>query len=684
MRLIRLLIRSAVLLLTLMPARSASFAQATPVEEVVVSARRVPQPLNEVAGSISVVEAGDIQDGRATISLDESLNRVPGVFVQNSGNFAQDTRVQIRGFGTRAAFGVREVRVLLDGLPETLPDGQTQLDEIDLDAIERIEVVRGASGALYGNASGGVIQLFTADPPPGPTARTRLEGGSFGLNKYTIQTGTSDRHASFNVHASQLQLDGYRNHSESRVTTINGKLELAKLEHTRITTLIDGVDSPKADDPGALTRAETKADPQAANPANVRFDAGERVQQGRVGWLIDHDNGANRMVVYGYLLYRDFENSLSFASGGIVTFNRFSPGGGARYSRDFSLLGLAQTTNAGVDVQWQDDNRRRYDNDLGERGPLNLDQREQVLGVGPYLLHVIDLTDQVELSAGARYDRVRYDVDVHYDATGNDNSGSTSFDKWSPTASLRYSPRTWLTWFADVGTTFQVPTTTELAVADRAGLDTRLKPQTAISYETGARLEHGPDVTGGLSTFFIDIDDELIPYESAPGRTEFRNAGKSRRYGVEVDWQAQLLQPLRWSGAFTWIDARYRDYKLSDLPEANFDGNDEPGIPPWQLYLELLYRHRSGAFAGLEGFVVENYFVDDANTAKSRSYQLLNLRLGWELNWRQLELSPFIAVNNLTNCFYDGTVRINARGGRYYEPAPGLNLVGGINLTAAL
>jgi len=653
-------------------------------DEVVVTARRAPQPLIGVASSFSVVGAADLHDARPTVGFEEALNRVPGVFLQNSGNYAQDTRLQIRGFGTRAAFGVREIKVLLDGLPETLPDGQTQLDEIDLDAIERIEIIRGPAASLYGNASGGVIQLFSTTPPQSPRLRTRLLGGSFGLAKYTAEAGAGSGRARLNAHASHLRLDGFRRHSATEVTTLNAKLEVEPYDDTIVTTLIDGVDAPRADDPGGLTRLERDLDSQAANAANVNFDAGESVQQGRIGWKLEHQRGAAALFAYAYLLYRDFENSLAFEDGGVVTFNRFSPGAGMRYSRELTLLGFEQTLSAGVDVQWQDDNRRRYDNLGGERGGLDLAQRERVLGIGPYLLEVIELTDQIELSGGARYDRVHYDVDVDFDASGNDNSGSTSFDAWSPAGSLRYAPLQWTTLFVNVGTTFQVPTTTELAVPDTSGLDGDLEPQTAISYEAGLRLQHDSGLRGGLSGFRIDIDDELIPFETEPGRTDFRNAGRSRRYGVEVDWQAQLMETLRWTGALTWIDAEFRDYRISGAPEGVFDGNDEPGIPPWQMFFELLYRHRSGAFAGLEAFLVGDYFVDDANTAETRDYQLLTLRLGWDLHWRRFELSPFLTLNNLLDSDYDGTVRVNARGGRYFEPAPGLNPAGGIHLSASL
>lgn len=648
------------------------------VEEIVVTARRAPQPRREVAGSLSTIEPIDLHDARLTLNLDESLNRVPGVFIQNSGNFAQDARLQIRGFGTRAAFGIRELRVLVDGLPDTYPDGQTQIDEVDLDAIDRIEILRGPAAALYGNASGGVLQLFRGDPTDQPSVRARFTGGSYGLRKYSIRGSAALGRVGVFVHASHLQLDGFRQHSGAETTVAGAKVVIEPIDDTTITTLVDAVDAPKADDAGALTRADANAGPTQASSRNLQFDAGEELQQGRLGWVLNHDRGDNHVSGYAYLLYRDFENRLATQSGGIVTFNRFSPGGGLRYARDLKILGRRNTISSGLDAQYQDDNRRRFDNDNGARGALNLDQRERVTSVGPYVHDSLAITDQIEVSAALRYDRVMYDVDVDYDAGGGDGSGTTHFDAWSPLGSIRYSPLPWLALFFDAGTSFQVPTTTELAVPNESGLDGSLHPQTALTYELGTRLQRGRALTGGLSGFLIDLDDELIAYESEPGKTRYRNAGSSRRMGLEADWQAELLDGLRWTGAFTYIDAQFRDYRTGTDAAKIFDDNHEPGIPPWQIFFELLYTHHSGVFIGLESFLVDGYYVDDANTTKSRRYELLNLRSGWNGRVGHWRVSPFVGLNNLTDAKYDGTVRLNALGSRFFEPAPAFNVFAGI------
>ncbi len=652
------------------------------LETVVVTASRLPQPLAEVPASLSVVERDAIQTGRQTVGLEESLTRVPGVLVQSSGNFAQDARIQIRGFGTRAAFGVREIRVLVDGLPETQADGQTQLDGLDLGAVEHIEVLRGPASSLYGNAAGGVIQIFTEEGPDRPTAEVRLTGGSYGLGKYQVKGGGTAGPARVFLQSSFTQLDGYRDHSRTRGGTLNAKLRYTISDRTDVTLLINGVDSPTADDPGGLTRGEVKDDRRQARPLNRQYDAGESVQQVRVGAVVERHTARDDLTAYAYVTYRDFDSLLAIpptAGDGNVTFHRVAPGGGLRYAYRAPVLGWRQTFSTGLDVQYQDDARRRFENQLGARGALKVRQTEQVTSVGPYVRQAVYLRDDLELSAGVRYDAVRFRVDVDT-PPHSPESGSETLDAWSPAGGARYSPWPWLSLFGNVGTAFQVPTTTELANPDGAGFNRDLDPQRAISYELGARGEWSA-LSAGLAAFRIDLDDELIPFESTSGRTAFRNAGRSRRYGVELDWQARPLPPLRWSGAVTFIDAAFRHYR-TDV--ASFDGNDEPGIPSWQVYQELAYQHPSGLFAALELFAVDGYYADDANHFHSPGYELLGLRAEYRRTFGHWTIAPFIGLANLTDARYDGTVRLNALGERFFEPAPGFNAYGGLAVSAQL
>lgn len=648
------------------------------VDTIVVTGTRSAQPRHTVPASVSVVEGGDARRARPTVGMEESLRRVPGVFVQNSGNYAQDFRLQIRGFGTRAAFGIREVTVLVDGLPETLPDGQSQIDTIELGSIQRVEVMRGAGAALYGNAAGGVIHLLSDPPPDRPGANLTVTGGSYGFAKVVAQIGAQGKTLGGIGTASYFRSDGYRDHSATRNAVFLGRLLWDAAERTQVKFLVDGAHAPKADDPGGLTGDQANANPRQARDLNVRLDAGESVEQIRLGAVVDHRFSTGSLDAYAYTLYRDFFAKLPIvpAQGdGIVQFDRVSPGGGARYSYDRPLAGWAQSFTIGADAQYQRDDRQRFANEDGEKGALGLDQLEHVTGVGVYLREAVSITPTVELSGGIRYDAVHYSVDVKT-PPDSDASGSRTIDAWSPSGGILYTPFDDLSLFGNVSTAFQAPTTTELVNPDGPGFNPDIEPQRARSYELGLRFGP-PRLEMGVALYRIDLRDELIPFETPAGRVAFRNAGRSRRYGLEVDWRSELLPSLVWTGAGTALRAKYLSYETDD---GDFSGNREPGIPPWYVYQELAYSHDSGLHVAAEAYLVGGYDVDDANTATTPGYGVVNLRFGWEGEVAGWKVAPFLGLQNLTNARYDGTVRLNAFGGRYYEPAPGFNLYGGLRI----
>jgi iron complex outermembrane receptor protein len=458
----------------------------TALEPVVVTAPRVATPLTQVPAAISVVEQNDVQQGQPTVGLDESLVRVPGVFLQNRFNFAQDLRVSIRGFGARAAFGIRGIRILVDGIPETLPDGQSQVDSLDLGSVQRVEVLRGPTSALYGNASGGVINMVTEDGPARPFVEARTTHGAFGLWKMQLKSGGQIGPLNYLFNASRLELDGFRDHSRTESVVFNGKLRLDIDQASDLTALINVVDSPRADDPGGLTRAEAASDPRQAAPNNRRFRAGEEVTQGRFGlvyrreFLRLHD-----LEVIGYYTGRQFRGVLPTPPTGVaVEFDRSVLGGGVKYGYRGSILGHRNRLTVGVDVQHQDDRRRNFNAVNGQPGEtVLLLQDERVTNVGPYVQEEFGILDNLTLVLGGRYDNVRFTVDDFRTSDGDD-SGSLTFEQLTGRAGLLYRLRPEINLYATIAQSFETPTTTELVnrPGGRGGFNPDIEPQKAINY----------------------------------------------------------------------------------------------------------------------------------------------------------------------------------------------------------
>jgi iron complex outermembrane receptor protein len=648
------------------------------LEPVVITATRAPS-VGHPAAAFSVVDWNRLRLSEPTFTLDEPLRRVPGVFVQNSFNFSQDQRIAIRGFGTRSAFGVREIKVLVDGIPESSPDGQTQLDNLDLGSARRVEVLRGTASALYGNASGGVINVLTDEGGGRPYAEARLVAGAYGMRKYQIKTGGGIGAMDYALNGSWSVMDGYRQNSGTESRLVGGKLRYFFEEDADLTVVFNHLDSPWSGDAGGLTRTEVDADRRQARALNVTLDAGEKVRQGKLGLVYRKKLSAgDEIVLTKYSLFREFENKLPImpaVGDGIVEFDRLGFGGGIQYVADRNWSIGSNQSVAGIDLATQSDERRRFANLAGARGGLGFEQVETVRSIGPFVRNEFRPISRVSVNAGIRYDNVRFESEDRFLVDGND-SGSKTFHQLSYSGGLDFEARTNLQMYANAGTAFQTPTTTELAnPTGGGGFNLSLKPQSAVNYEIGLSSRTSPRVRVNLAMFLLRIENELIPFTSAGGRDFFRNAGRSERKGVELALELKLLPQLDWHLSYSAIDASYRDYITA---AGNFSGNREPGIPAHQLFSELIWRDDSGCFGGLDVQFVDQFDLNDSNTEQNSSYTLVNLRLGYEMKFGRGKLTPVVGVNNLLNQRYSGQTRLNAFGGRFYEPAPRLTAFAGV------
>jgi iron complex outermembrane receptor protein len=663
-------------LVSLLPLCGIAFAD----EDVTVTATRIEKPLDKVPAAVSVVSGEDVQRARQQIGLDESLTQVPGLFMQDRYNFAQDLRVSIRGFGARANFGIRGVRIFVDGIPETLPDGQGQVDSVDLGSVERITVLRGSSSALYGNASGGVILIDSQPPPASLTLDTRLSVGELGFSKHQLKAGDTQGSVGWLVNFADFEIDGYRAQSEARNRSLNGNLNYAIGADSSLKIAFNYTDQPVSNDAGALTRAQAEQNPRQAAPASVAFDAGESLEQTRVGFVYDKAFDAqNSLTVRNYYVWRTFENSLAFQAGGAVTIDRFFVGGGLAYTHSGTLGSRNNRVILGLDVDNQRDDRKRFNNNFGTFGARTFSQIEKVSNAGIFLQDELELRDQLALTVGARYDNVRFNADDHFLSDGDD-SGRRTLSQTSPMVGLLYSATPAINLYVNVGTSFETPTTTELANPAGGGFNPSLDPQLATSYEIGVKGKLAQRNHYSLALFHIDVKDELVPFElpGSPGRSFFRNAGRSTRQGVELGADTELGHGLTLSLAYTHSDFTF-DHFIDDAGN-DFSGNRIPGLPQNVLHSELAWHHASGFFAAFDGLYVDHFFADNADTVRDGGYTLANLRAGYELSQGAWRWSVFGGANNLFDETYNANTRTNAAAGRYFEPAPQRNIYGGVEL----
>jgi iron complex outermembrane receptor protein len=647
------------------------------LDEIVVTADRIGKPLREIARSVSVVDQSRIQEGTQQLALDEALTLVPGLYMQNRYNFAQDLRVALRGFGARSAFGIRGIKVIVDGIPETLPDGQAGVDSIDLGSTRRIEVLRGPSSSLYGNASGGVISIETERGPETPFIEGRFAAGDYGYEKYQLKTGGRSGRFDYLVNLSTQAIDGYRDHARAEGTVFNSRLGVDINETDRLSITLNNTDQPVSDDPGGINLAQATADPRSARDANVAFDAGEALDQQRIGLVYEMDRDVGDLLLRNYYVWRDFTNSLPFTGGGAVELDRFFYGVGAQYTLgDFVPDALELTI--GFDIERQDDDRRRFDNNAGVRGDLVFDQSERVDANGVYVQANYEISETWGLSAGLRYDDLTFDIDDRFLDDGDD-SGKIGFDQVSPAFGVHAKLGAGMV-FANYSSSFETPTTTELANPDGSGgFNSALVPQLADNIEIGWKT--GTDRTFfEIAVFDIDLEDELVPFEvpDFPGRTFYANAGASSRTGVETAFS--------WTGnhgfgvdlSYTWSDFTFDDFVDEDGND--YSGSELPGLPQQFGYLGLRYANERGLDIVWDNTYSGELYADNANSVSVSSYLVSSLRAGYEFTSGDWLLRPFIGINNLFDESYNSNIRINAFGGRYYEPAPDRNIYAGITV----
>ena len=484
-------------------------AAADELAPLLITAPRTSTRWLSMPAAVSVVDVADAP-GEQRLALDSLLARVPGVFSLNRYNLAQGLRPAIRGFGARGNFGVRGIRVLVDGVPLTMPDGQTELDGLDLGLVERMEVLRGPASVQYGNAAGGVLAIETREPPALPSMQLDVSTASLGYQRIRAEIGGSAGNLGALLAVNSTRLDGYREHSRAHTNSLTGKLRwYAPTGRLRLN--FNAIDN-RAEDPGALTAAQVETDRRQPAANNLRFDADEFIRQQRLGLVWDgYAAGSDQYQLRSYLGQREFGNRLGFATSGQTTFERYFSGVGGQYSHHRALAGLPHKITTGFDLEAQRDDRRRYDNLLGERGPLRQQQDESALSQGLFIEDQLDLSDSWQATLGVRYDHVRLAVDDGYLADRRDDSGSRSLEDWSYSAGLSYRLTPQQSLYARLASSFETPTVNELASPQGAGFNAVLQPAQALSRELGIKGEW-PALRYALALYRIDLEDELLAF----------------------------------------------------------------------------------------------------------------------------------------------------------------------------
>ncbi len=642
--------------------------------------------------------ATDFQRGRPGLSLDESLRQVPGLFIANRHNLSQGDRLSLRGLGARAAFGVRGLKILLDGIPLTMPDGQSQLNNLDLGSTGRIEILRGPSSSLYGNASGGVLSIHTQDPADATWRfEPQIVTGSYGLLRLQGKVSGQTERTRYIASLYSMQSEGYREHANANTRGLNAHIDRTLAPDLELGFIFHLLDAPYLFNPSSLDRCSAEEHPQGARGFIVRQGASKKVRQAQIGLRLTYQPASDRtstLVLYG--VDRALENPIP---GRIVDLDRLALG--LRTEHQFKWRGFRFTT--GLDLDFQHDDRREFANeglpdgaepdnervfDLIERGAGLLNQREKVRSFGPFLSLERALGKSLLVTFSTRYDRYHFAIDDRLTEDGLD-SGSRSLDQFSPMLGLLYRYSALSRFYAHIATAFQTPTTSELGNRPdgQGGFNPDLDPEQIVGIEAGYR-HYVPQLQLDmeLALYQLRIDDSLIPYQSKSEENYFRNAGQTRNRGLELSLGTVPHPDLRLLLSYTFGHYTFTNYAVeTDDGLLQLAGNEVPGVPRHRFFTMLSYRHPQGLSADLEFERVGRYWANDhngpppsnetpQNAFLNDAYLRIDLRLG--LDYRAF--NTFLSVENLFATTYNGSIVPNAFGQRYFEPAPGRTLRLGI------
>ncbi|HHS9664492.1 tonB-dependent receptor yncD [Klebsiella quasipneumoniae] len=691
-------VRHAALPALLLPLIAA--AQAADEQTMVVTAAPTTVSELDTPAAVSVVNGDEMRQAAPRVNLSESLGAVPGLQVQNRQNYAQDLQLSIRGFGSRSTYGVRGLRIYVDGIPATMPDGQGQTSNIDIGSVDTLEVLRGPFSALYGNSSGGVINVTSQTGTQPPTVEASSYYGSFGTWHYGMKAtgavgdGSHAGDVDYTVSTNRFTTHGYRDHSGARKNLANARLGVRINDVSKLTLLLNSVDI-KANDAGGLTADEWRDNPRQS-PRGDQYNTRKDIRQTQAGLRYERQLSAQDDL--SVMMYAGERETTQYQSiprapqlkpshaGGVIDLTRHYQGSDTRLTHRGELL-VPVTLTAGLDYENMSERRKGYENfvmvngapQYGEQGALRRNERNLMWNVDPYLQTQWQLTDKLSLDAGVRYSSVWFDSNDYYITPGNgDDSGDASYHKWLPAGSLKYALTDAWNVYLSAGRGFETPTINELSYRadNQSGLNFGLKPSTNDTVEIGSKTRIG----NGLLTaalFQTDTDNEIVVDSSSGGRTSYKNAGKTRRQGMELGLDQQFGESWRLKAAWTWLDATYRTNVCGD---ASCNGNRIPGIARNMGYASFGYQPEQGWYAGSDIRYMSDIMANDENTAKAPSWTVVGLTTGYKWSYGRMDMDLFGRVDNLFDREYVGSVIVNESNGRYYEPAPGRNYGIGLNL----
>ena len=651
--------------------------QIVKLDEIEIKSIKTSSILESVPLSITKIKVPRLWS-KQQLSLQEYINSIPGVVTFNANNFAQDLRISVRGFGARSAFGIRGIKIIIDGIPETTPDGQGQLDNLPLQLIENIEVIRGSSSLRYGNAAGGVIFIETLNKIENNFHELGLRGAQNNYKQTYYTSGLKFQKSEWLLHLNHQDGDGFRENSRFESTQFNVRGNYFLSNKTKLGFQFNSTNSPLAEDPGGQNFDSFKNSPSKARDRNVLFKSGEKINHIKSAMNINYENGNFLFNSYSFISNRTFNAKLPFNFGGIVSLNRNYYGHGSYFTNKSQGNKIRFTTQIGYDIASQSDKRKRYKNNEGKKGDKTLGQIESFQSFGIYFIENISF-GRLKLNGGIRRDNNLLKVNDNFISNGDD-SGNIKLSAWSNEIGLSYKILEKSYLFVNSSKSYETPTLSELSAnpIEKGGFNDLLGVQKAKNFDFGLKFK-SEFTNFSIVGFMVNTENDLVPYEleEFPGRTFYQNAGKTLRKGIEIEFNHRLNKNFSTSIIYNFTNFKYDEYISSD---SNLKGNYLPGIPTRFGNFELRYKNSKKLSVSYSRNYRGNLYANDNNTEKVSSFWRDDINFSLPLKIGKNNFDFFLGCNNIFDKLYSDNIRINAFGSRYYEAAPGRIFFTGIKI----
>ena len=681
----------------------ASVASAQILEEVKVQGGRIEQQQFDTPASVQVIDEATLRSSGPQVNLSETLGRVPGVVSLNRNNYAQDVQISIRGFGARAPFGLRGIRLITDGIPATIPDGQGQASTVSLTSASRIEVLTGPLAQLYGNSSGGVIQTFTREAGATPEASTQIFAGSYGLTRTSFQA--SGRSGSVGIVAdySNFGIEGYRVNSAAQRKQLNTVMTWDVKEDTKARFILNSFDMPYAQDPLGLTLAEFNRDAALAGSGAETTRTRKAVAQNQFGTVLDHrvdkDLSLMARVYFGDRQNLQYQSTPAWTG---LNRNFYGTGLQAKGQKAFAD-GTGIDWVIGMDFDSSKELRRAGATTKGEQnGADTRNERNKAVNRDFFAQLNWHFDEKWTFTTGARSSKVILSSkDNFITSSSPDGSGEVTYKATSPVFGLTFHASDELNLYLNTGNGFETPTLSEVAysTSGAAGttlvetFNTSILPSKSHHQEAGLKWKPNSSTQLDAAIFHIYTDNEITTKLSSSGRTAFQNASKTNRDGFEFAFRQAIDPHWRTQLSFTWMTVTY-EQRFRTFPTSSTYvnvGNALPAIPQRQFFGNLTWTQneqssKPGSFtpgmelaADLVGR--SKIFANDLNTFQASGYSMVNVRAQQKYKWGPFNTTTYAGIDNLFERKAVGSVIVNQASSQFFEPAMPLTALVGIQAT---